>query len=117
MHQSLQGATFHLEHIIPSARGGPTTLPNLAWACPTCNLRKSDREVAVDHESGKSVPLYNPREGFWHDHFLWNGYHVVGRTPTGRATLTALDLNHPKRILIRHAEEIFGMFPPESEAS
>jgi 5-methylcytosine-specific restriction endonuclease McrA len=40
MHQALQGATFHVEHIVPSSRGGPTELRNLAWACPGCNLRK-----------------------------------------------------------------------------
>ena len=32
MHQALQGGTFHVEHIIPSARGGPSTLENLAWS-------------------------------------------------------------------------------------
>jgi 5-methylcytosine-specific restriction endonuclease McrA len=43
MHQSLQGATFHVEHIMPRARGGLTQLDNLAWACPSCNLHKSNR--------------------------------------------------------------------------
>jgi hypothetical protein len=38
MHQALQGATFHVEHILPGSRGGPTVLDNLAWACPSCNL-------------------------------------------------------------------------------
>lgn len=32
MHQSLQGATFHIEHIIPQAKGGSSELPNLALA-------------------------------------------------------------------------------------
>jgi len=30
----------------------------------------------------------------------------------GRATLLALNLNHPRRVLIRQAEELFGLFPP-----
>lgn len=34
LHQSLQGATFHVEHIIPRSRGGTSQLDNLAWACP-----------------------------------------------------------------------------------
>ena len=42
MHQSLQGATFHVEHIVPTVLGGSSTLSNLAWACPGCNLQKSD---------------------------------------------------------------------------
>ena len=31
---------------------------------------------------------------------------------TGRATVFALDLNHPRRLLIRQAEALFGLFPP-----
>ena len=34
MHQALQGATFHIEHTVPSSRGGAGDLANLAWACP-----------------------------------------------------------------------------------
>lgn len=30
MHQGLQGASFHLEHVIPKSRGGKTELDNLA---------------------------------------------------------------------------------------
>ena len=48
MHQSLQGATFHVEHIVPRCLGGLSKLENLAWACPSCNLHKSNRvEVQV----------------------------------------------------------------------
>jgi len=32
-------------------------------------------------------------------------------TPTGRATVALLYLNHPRRLLIRQAEELFGLFP------
>ena len=35
MHQALQGATFHVEHIMPSSRGGVSDLDNLAWCCPS----------------------------------------------------------------------------------
>ena len=112
MHQALQGATFHLEHIIPSSCGGATVLENLAWACPTCNFRKSDRESGVDPGSGLTVPFYNPRYEAWSIHFCWKGYEVDGLTPVGRATIATLDLNHPKRIFIRRAEELFGYFPP-----
>jgi 5-methylcytosine-specific restriction endonuclease McrA len=60
MHQSLQGATFHVEHITPEAHGGLTELNNLALACPSCNLKKSDRETAADPLTKKSVPLFHP---------------------------------------------------------
>jgi len=113
MHQSLQGASFHLEHIQPKSHGGSSNLENLAWACPGCNLRKSDRTEAIDPSSGEEVVLFHPRSNVWKDHFLWEEYSVIGRTPIGRATLAVLDLNHARRIQIRKAEQLFGLFPPE----
>lgn len=112
MHQSLQGGTFHVEHIVPQSRGGHTWLDNLAWACPSCNLHKANRVAAVDPDTRNQVPLFHPRVDHWHEHFGWYGYRVVGRTPIGRATVAALSLNHPRRIQIRQAEELFGLFPP-----
>jgi HNH endonuclease len=112
MHQSLQGATFHLEHIVPSSRGGASDPENLAWCCPGCNLRKSDRIEAPDPETGELVPLLNPRRSAWPAHFRWDGYFLVGESAVGRATVLLLDLNHPRRLLIRQAEELFGLFPP-----
>jgi len=53
MHQSLQGATFHVEHIVPLSRGGASAPENLAWCCPSCNLHKSDRTHAVDPETNQ----------------------------------------------------------------
>jgi hypothetical protein len=112
MHQALQGATFHLEHITPTTAGGSDELSNLAWACPSCNLKKSKRLTALDPETEQSVSLFNPRTDRWDDHFVWLGYTVVGRTPVGRALVAAFDLNHPRRVLIREAEEHFDLFPP-----
>lgn len=111
MHQSLQGATFHVEHIRPRSLGGPSELDNLAWACPSCNLHKSNRvEVRVD-DADELVPLFNPRAEDWRDHFRWDGYYITGLTPTGRATVEALLLNHDRRVMIRRAEELFDLFP------
>lgn len=112
MHQSLQGATFHIEHILPRSAGGSDTLDNLALACPRCNLKKSNRVSAVDPETGQSVPFFHPRKDRRSEHFDWADHMVVSMTSVGRATLAALDLNHPRRILIRRAEAIFGLFPP-----
>lgn len=44
MHESLQGATFHIEHVVPKSKGGESTLENLALACPGCNLHKSRQD-------------------------------------------------------------------------
>jgi hypothetical protein len=115
MHQALQGATFHMEHIMPRSRGGSSNLDNLAWCCPSCNLHKSDRMDAFDPETILKTPLFNPRTDSWSAHFRWNGYHLVGYTPVGRATVSLLDLNHPRKLLIRQAEQRFGLFPPDPE--
>jgi hypothetical protein len=114
MHQSLQVATFHLEHILPKSRGGATNQANLAWACPSCNLRKSDRIEVIDSDTGAATPLFHPRLQSWPEHFGWDDYQIVGLTAIGRATVAALDLNHTRRILIRQAEQVFGLFPPDS---
>jgi hypothetical protein len=116
MHQSLQGATFHIEHITPRAAGGSDTLDNLALACPGCNLAKSNRTVVPGPDTGDPVLLFNPRTDRWADHFAWEDRRAVGRTPTGRATVAALNLNHARQALIREAEEWFGLFPPDDPA-
>jgi hypothetical protein len=112
MHQSLQGATFHLEHIVPLSKGGRTELSNLAIACPGCNLAKSDRISARDPVTGKSSPLYHPRDDRWASHFRFNSTELVGLTVVGRTTIAAFGLNHPRRRRIREAEQMFGQFPP-----
>lgn len=112
MHQALQGAAFHIEHIIPESRGGVTDSMNLALACPTCNLCKSDRTEAIDPETNAVAPMFHPRRDSWTEHFEWDAYEVRGKTAVGRATLAALDFNHRRKVLIRQAEESFGLFPP-----
>ncbi len=93
MHQSLQGATFHVEHVIPRCLGGSSEFNNLAWACPSCNLHKSNRVAAAAPGVDEAVPLFNPRTDKWGDHFGWDGYHITGLTPVGRATIDVLLLN------------------------
>jgi hypothetical protein len=75
-------------------------------------LHKSDRTSVPDPDSNQIVPLFHPRQQRWADHFQWEGYRAQGRTVTGRATLFCLDFNHPRRILIRQAEEMLDLFPP-----
>lgn len=114
MSQSLQGATFHVEHIIPLTCGGSTTEDNLALACPSCNLHKSDRSHAVDPDTRETAALFHPRRQRWTAHFAWKGAHITGLTATGRASIRALDLNHPRRLRVRDAEALFGLFPPKA---
>jgi hypothetical protein len=112
MHESLQGATFHIEHIIPKSKGGYSKLENLALACPGCNLHKAGKISAIDPLTGALAPLFHPNLQIWPEHFQLDGHQVNGLTAEGRATVEALGLNHPRRQRIREVEEAFGLYPP-----
>ena len=107
-----QEATFHLDHVIPRAAGGPTLADNLALACVSCSLRKWAKQTAADPDSGEEVPLFNPRTQDWDEHFRWDGVRVVPPTPAGRATVVALAMNRPLIIAIRQEEMVLGRHPP-----
>src|ERR1700730_8015509 len=86
---------FAVEHVIPRSRGGQTSMDNVAWSCLGCNGYKSNKVQGRDPETGEIVPLFHPRRQVWLDHFAWSvdGTHVIGLTPTGRATIRILRLN------------------------
>jgi hypothetical protein len=107
-----QVATFHIDHVIPVVAGGETTPDNLALACVSCSLRKGARQEIEDVETGETVNIFNPRQQSWNKHFHWDGVKVVGLTPTGRATIKALDLNRATMLAIRTEEELLGRHPP-----
>lgn len=97
---------------MPRDARGPTTADNLALACVYCSLRKEARPSATDPETGRTVPLFNPRRQRWARHFRWNGVRVVGITATGRATVAALLFNRPLILSIREEEAARGRHPP-----
>jgi hypothetical protein len=111
MHESLQGATFHVEHVIPQSKGGESTLENLALACPGCNLHKADKTTTADPLTGEQVALFHPLQQRWSEHFRFKGREMEGLTAIGRATVVLLDLNHLRRQRIRQVEEVFGLHP------
>lgn len=104
---------FEVEHIRPTSRGGKDDETNLCLACRACNLRKSDRLVAFDELSGEEVPLFHPRQQRWDEHFRIDveSGELQGRTPTGRATIAGLDLNHPLQLLARQLWVRLRLFP------
>jgi hypothetical protein len=108
----LQVGGFELDHIIPQTLGGPTTLQNLAYACPHCNGNKSDHTHGFDEANGESVALFSPRIHRWTDHFRWSAvqaFEIEGITATGRATISRLNLNHPQMVAIRRALAELGI--------
>jgi len=62
--------------------------------------------------TGNAVKVFHPRQQNWKDHFGWRGVELVGLTATGRATVSALDLNRPTMLAIRAEEELLGRHPP-----
>ena len=67
-----QYVRFTVDHIVPLAQNGQETLDNLALACFHCNRRKADKTTAIDPQSGAEVPLFNPRQSTWSEHFIWS---------------------------------------------
>lgn len=51
--------SWHIDHVIPISRGGPTRAENLTLSCRTCNLKKGDRPANVYLLNRKGQP-YEP---------------------------------------------------------
>jgi hypothetical protein len=85
-----------VDHVTPHALGGEVSLDNLAAACRNCNGHKSDAQSIKDPETGELVPLFNPREDAWKEHFGWseNKVQIVGLTAKGRASVERLQVNN-----------------------
>ena len=108
-----QVATFPIDHIIPRIEDGTTDLENLAVACGHCNERKWTHTHSLDPATGDNVALFHPRRDRWEDHFQWSaGDSAVleGISASGRATVSRLDMNHPKVIDTRRLLMTLGLF-------
>jgi hypothetical protein len=102
---------FQFDHIIARQHGGATESENLALACGFCNRYKGPNLSGVDPVSKKVVPLFDPRQQTWDDHFHWAGATVVGRTPCGRATIRTLNLNRTDAVAVRSLLMPEGVYP------
>jgi hypothetical protein len=113
--QAVIGPLLEIDHIIPEALGGTNHESNLFLSCPMCNSHKRDQVEAIDLQTGNRVPLFNPRLDEWSVHFEWQGDGVVvaGRTGTGRATVTLLNMNHPDIVAARRLWVLVGWHPPK----
>ncbi len=107
-------AKLEIEHIIPRALGGTEDESNLWLSCSLCNRYKGSQVMGVDPLDGKRAPLFNPRTQTWAEHFRWSpdGIFILGRTPTGRATVEALHLNNELAVEVRRNWVLAGWHPP-----
>jgi hypothetical protein len=92
-----------LDHVVPEARGGRTSLANLALCCYACQQQKMAFQWGLDPTAQMTVPLFNPRRQRWSRHFRWSGDgpHLEGLTRVGRATIQRLALNHWRQVQAR----------------
>ncbi len=111
--EALTVTTFEIDHIIPHGEGGETQLTNLCLACPACNRHKATRQLVLDPDSLQEVSIFQPRRDAWDEHFEWvrETWELRGKTPTGRATLTALQLNRPALVRLRGLWAKMNLFP------
>ncbi len=118
----LSSAPLSIDHIEPQSLGGSDDLNNLALACRRCNERRYNFTTGIDPETETEVPLFNPRQQQWSEHFIWSGdaLRIIGTTPTGRATCKRLDLNDERREepFIQNARRQWvtgGLHPPNDD--
>lgn len=95
--------SFHIEHIVSRQHGGSDEPDALALACDRCNAYKGPNMTSIDPDTTAVVPLFNPRQDAWGDHFAARGGRITGLTPKGRATVRLLNMNAPRRVELREA--------------
>lgn len=84
----------------------------MCYVCTFCNAYKGPNIAGIDPETRQIVPLFNPRTDRWADHFRWDGPLLTGLTPSARATIEVLEINHPVRAALRESLMAEGGFPP-----
>ena len=116
-----QFVAFTVDHIVPLSDDGSDEASNLALACRNCNERRSNRQSAEDPQTQRMARLFNPRQDSWADHFAWSSdrLRLIGTTPTGRATVAALDMNDERRgetvVRVRQRDIRDGYHPPPGD--
>jgi len=113
--EELSGMPMTIEHLTPIAEGGLTVEENLWLACNRCNGFKGALTSAPDPDTGITAPLFNPRIDIWDENFGWsdNGTLIIGKTPCGRATVVALQLNNSEIVVTRRLWVSANWWPPQ----
>jgi hypothetical protein len=113
--EALIATKFEIEHITPRSAGGTTTVLNLCLSCPHCNRHKATRQNFLDPETQQLVSLFHPQAQIWAEHFAWDetASILIGITPTGRATIEALEINRSALVRLRRLWYKLGEHPPK----
>jgi len=112
-----KGIDFAIDHIIAEKHGGLTHLDNLCLSCFWCNSYKGSDLSSVDWDGDQTiVPLFNPRQQVWREHFLLDDYRIVPKTATGRVTTFLLKLNSFQRLRERYVLIELGVYPCKSDS-
>ncbi len=104
---------FEVEHIIPISQNGKSELENLALACRSCNIYKSDFLNGLGDDGLETERLFNPRKDIWREHFFvdLDDYTIVGVTKIGKGTINRLRLNSRLQIQAREQWNRLELFP------
>ena len=92
---------FHIEHIISKQHGGTDDLNNLAYSCSWCNWKKGPNIATVLVEGGSLLPLFNPRNQTWSDHFRVEEGAIIGFSDIAEGTIQLLEMNKAELIIER----------------
>ena len=111
--ESVFNFPFEVEHIVPPLHGGKDSEANRALACRSCNVYKGSHLAYPDPETGEMVTLYHPRLDAWEAHFQVDAEsgRILGKMPTGRATVACLRMNSEAQLLARYQWIRPGVFP------
>jgi HNH endonuclease len=92
------GAALTIDHFRPKSKGGSDAIDNLVYACPSCNQYKQNYWPT----DAESVPLWNPRDGDWAEHFTeGESGQLIGLTTVGAFTIGHLRLNRSQLVAYR----------------
>ena len=99
--------------MIPVSKDGVNSEENMALACRSCNLFKSEHLTGTDPVTNQDARLFHPRRDGWEENFRANVESglVEGLTSIGRATVARLRMNSALQIQARRVWMNLDVFP------
>ncbi len=111
IHEDDMFLAFEIDHVIAQKHGGGDELDNLAFSCAHCNQHKGSDLVSIVDNYEDIVPLFNPRNHLWKEHFETDLGQILPKTKIGQATIKLLKLNNPDLLIIRRLLSESGRYP------